>query len=209
MATQKLTGKIFGTLTVLNHHHRTIGNHTDHWLCVCSGCGEERVVSTGMLTSCKFKQCCYPGVIVSDLTGLRVGRLTVTGLNRKQWRRDVRYWHTVCDCGQKESIAEGNLISTKHARFQCTKCSRTEVAKITHRYDESENIQRDTTEQLREYLKHNPHYLSPSVDMRSSDGIINLWGTVIREAHQDGEDYEWICKMVGVDTAIIAEGFGE
>lgn len=102
-----LSGLRFGMLTVLNKSEKR--NH--YWLCKCD-CGNtaeflDKRLTAGVIESCG---CVQPDV--TDLTGRRIGKLTV--LRESEHDKDI--WMCQCDCGtQKEfrgkTLRAGDAVS--------------------------------------------------------------------------------------------------
>lgn len=113
---EDLTGRIFGNIEVLGYNEgksreATIKyNHKRHmWDCKCIECGSESTRITNELksilkrntTGCK--QC-----NLKDLTGLKIGKLTVLGLSEKQVA-GKQLWDCLCECGNVVTYQTGVL----------------------------------------------------------------------------------------------------
>ncbi len=94
-----LTGEVFGILTVLNRAENK--GQCTAWLCKCE-CGNEVVVTTHNLRRGQTKSCgckAHDAPYYHDLTGQRIGFLTVI---KKTDERDYKgsvLWQCHCDCG--------------------------------------------------------------------------------------------------------------
>ena len=100
-----LTGDKYGKLTVLGRAP-DVGRQSA-WRCRC-GCGNEVVVRMCDLRSGHTKSC---GCLAhgQDLTGLRFGRLVVTGPAGARGKNMV--WLCHCDCGSDVEVRTDNLRS--------------------------------------------------------------------------------------------------
>ena len=93
-----LIGEKFGMLTVIEQAPSS-AKGLRRWLCRCD-CGTEKIVTgsnlrrgTTVSCGCKHK---------NDLTGRRIGRLTVIGLSDRygsRGNRQTQLWECRCDCG--------------------------------------------------------------------------------------------------------------
>ncbi len=106
-----LTGKKFGRLTVIGFAEQR--GQTKHWNAVCD-CGANRCVAAGNLTTGKTQSCgCLHKEIMRarlrDLTGVRFGRLVVTGL--AEMRGAWSWWNAICDCGTAKLAKGASLIA--------------------------------------------------------------------------------------------------
>lgn len=118
-----LVGRRFGPLTVLESAgNNTLGRRDSRWQCRCD-CGQVRVLTSGTLwyywasrTTCSCqryrsaRRLQIPGSYrrVSDLTGLRFGRLVAVeflGLLPTGPRNHLRVtWRCQCDCGNEKAV---------------------------------------------------------------------------------------------------------
>lgn len=123
-APEDLTGRRFDSLTVVSR----VG--AKRYLCRCD-CGQELTVSASDLLRGHKKSCgCRKRQPRSeDLTGLRVGRLTVLGLT-DQSRRAQKLWRCRCDCGQ-ELLAESYRL--KNGLVTSCGCARKSSRDLTGR----------------------------------------------------------------------------
>jgi hypothetical protein len=107
-AFKDLTGKRFERLVAVSKANRRTagGNKVTYWNCKCD-CGNIKQVSTGHLSSGRTVSCgCFKAEgywsrEFIDLTGQRVGRLTVLGRGESQKdKRGTRrtMWRVKCDC---------------------------------------------------------------------------------------------------------------
>lgn len=113
-----LIGKRFGKLTVLSKAglKRVSGRTCSLWSCRCD-CGNEIVVLGKSLSSGNTKSC---GCLAkTDLTGKKVGRLTVLSPTEKRTRQGHIIWECKCDCGKTAYIQADNLTSGKTRSCGC------------------------------------------------------------------------------------------
>ena len=105
-----LTGEVFGSLTVLKRDDNK-AQHTA-WLCKCI-CGNEVVVPTLNLRAGRTKSCgckAHENPFYRDLTGQRIGFLTVI---KKTDERDYKgsvLWQCHCDCGNEVLYSADSLL---------------------------------------------------------------------------------------------------
>ena len=96
-----LTGQKFGMLTVVERAENKItpkGHSYIMWKCVCD-CGETTVVSGASLRSGNTKSCgCYAGGKFKNMTGKKVGRLTVLKQDGFS-KHGYAMWICQCECG--------------------------------------------------------------------------------------------------------------
>lgn len=115
-----LTGKTFGNLVVLEEYH---GNDKDrvHWVCQCSCDNSTKLIApTYSLTSGKTTKCkkCLAEETsdrcLKDLTGMRFGRLIVTGRAPNyispNGNTNTR-WKCRCECGNDTIVSQSGLRS--------------------------------------------------------------------------------------------------
>lgn len=114
-----LSGKRFGRLTVLCEADSSGYSHI-RWLCRCD-CGNECTVFASNLTSGHTVSCgCGKE---NDLTGRKIGHLTVIGRSDKRMprgKRTVPAWECLCDCGAAVYQATDTL--TKSGDHMCAEC---------------------------------------------------------------------------------------
>lgn len=111
-----LTGEVFGNLTVLERAENK-GNRTA-WLCRCD-CGNEVVVTTHNLRRGQTKSCgckAHDAPYYRDLTGQRIGFLTVIQKTDERDYKGSVLWQCHCDCGNDvlysaDSLLHGNIKS--------------------------------------------------------------------------------------------------
>lgn len=111
-----LTGKVFGSLTVLKRAENQ-GNYSA-WKCRCE-CGTEVVVTTNALRRGRVKNCgCkkQEAHFCLDLTGKHIGLLTVIKKTDKRDSKGSVLWQCCCDCGNEvmysaDSLMHGNVKS--------------------------------------------------------------------------------------------------
>lgn len=130
-----MIGKTFGRLTVSEMaapHVQASGRKRYKYLCACI-CGKETEVlgenlRSGHTTSCGCQQDDNRKKRAKDATGLRFGRLTVTGDAGKYVSpqgAELRQVRAVCDCGIEITA---NLNSLKGGITASCGCYRTELA---------------------------------------------------------------------------------
>ena len=129
MNCKDLTGKRFGSLTVL---HRVESHGKDghaFWLCRCD-CGNEFEVASSKIgkqtVSCP--KCVYKKKsedYTENLEGKRFGRLTVVKLTNKKLH-SFRVWTCVCDCGNTVDVASSHL---KNGSTKSCGCLNSETSK--------------------------------------------------------------------------------
>lgn len=123
MSGRDLSGQRYGSLTVLGRADEpsSRGQGPDRWLCRCD-CGRECVVLGANLVRGHTKSCgCRKE---RDLTGSRIGRLTVLGRSDRyapRGKRRVRLWECRCDCGALTYKATDTL--TSGAENSCAACA--------------------------------------------------------------------------------------
>lgn len=123
MSELDLCGQRFGMLVVLQKVERPQQCKTTgtYWLCRCD-CGQERIVHRsnlrrGHTTSCGCKK-------LRDLTGQRIGKLTVLGRSDRymtRGKRQVQLWECLCDCGNLTYKATDTL--TAPGENSCAACA--------------------------------------------------------------------------------------
>lgn len=107
---QDLTGRRFGSLTVISLSDKVGKNNNLYWTCRCD-CGKIKDVSASNLRSGHTKSCGAKGCTprpYTDITGMRFGRLTVVGRVKvgQEWM-----WRCLCDCG-KEKVTQADYLQT-------------------------------------------------------------------------------------------------
>lgn len=116
-----LTGEVFGSLTVLKRAENK-GQRTA-WLCKCE-CGNEVVMTTHNLRTDKRKNCGCKSCKVpyhQDLTGQRIGLLTVEEkTEHRDYKRSVM-WKCHCECGNIVLYSADKLL---HGRIKSCGCYR-------------------------------------------------------------------------------------
>lgn len=145
---ESLIGKRFGMLTVIEQAPSDAGGRR-RWVCDCD-CGGQTTVITANLTrghstSCGCKR-------LHDLTGQRIGRLTVLGRSDRygsRGKRKTQLWECRCDCGAIVYKATDTL--TNGDLNMCNDC----VGKYAHekmyekaRYVDGTQISRIVSDQL-------------------------------------------------------------
>ena len=148
-----LVGQRFGMLTVISQAESTESGKR-RWLCRCD-CGTEKVIigsnlrrGTTVSCGCKGKR---------DLTGQRVGRLTVLERSEQYGTRGSRktqLWKCLCDCGEVTYKATDSLTNpdismckdcagkygAEKAREKAGFTGGTQLAKIRVESDKSDNL---------------------------------------------------------------------
>lgn len=121
--TKPMVGKVFGRLTVLFLDHNKKGHN--YYRCQCS-CGNITVVDGTMLRSGNTRSCgCYNKdraheTSFKDLTGMRFGKLVVTGLAPQSESGDTQF-HCVCDCGGELDVLSYSLTGGTTMSCGCLK----------------------------------------------------------------------------------------
>ena len=124
-----LTGQRFGMLTVIKQVEKPkhLKKEGVYWLCKCD-CGNEHIVLTCNLTSGHTSNCgCIRKKQTSercllDLTGMRFGRLTVTGRAENYISPNGfqnTQWYCNCDCGNKVILPQSALRSGNTSSCGC------------------------------------------------------------------------------------------
>lgn len=117
-----LVGKRYGKLTVIERKGSTEGKCKHAlWLCHCD-CGNDTITTTGRLNSGITQSC---GCLIkekakrkiTDLTGQKIGRLTV--IERDCRKTKYVMWICKCDCGNIISCRSSNLINKKSTSCGC------------------------------------------------------------------------------------------
>lgn len=129
---EDLAGKRFGRLLVMcpapNRHNRTC------WVCRCD-CGNLHTVTAHELKAGKTTSCgCRHGIEAgnfADISGRKVGRLTVLYPTEKRDKKGSILWHCLCDCGNELDISEDNLI---HGSYRSCGCLKAEHQKNINNY---------------------------------------------------------------------------
>ena len=148
-----LIGEKFGMLTVMGQAPSTAKGQRC-WICRCD-CGKEKIVlgsnlkrGTTVSCGCKHK---------NDLTGQRIGKLTVIGRSDKygsRGKRQTQLWECVCECGAITYKATDTLTNPDIS--MCQNCAAeyaitraranlgfeegTQITKIKNRVETSENL---------------------------------------------------------------------
>lgn len=125
---EDLTGKVFGRLTVIRRVENKNGRTC--WLCRCD-CGKEKAVTAHDLKAGNVKSCGGHSRIIygrgrKDLTGYRIGRLTVLYATGERSYKGSVYWHCRCDCGNEVDISEDSLM---HGGYKSCGCLQSENRK--------------------------------------------------------------------------------
>lgn len=109
-----MTGHQVGKLTVLYYHH---GDKSGaHWLCRCE-CGNTTVIAGGNLRKGETKSCgCHKASIFVDMTGEKIGRLTVKYHHHSN--KAGAFWLCECKCGN-EAILLGHALRDQKGTRSC------------------------------------------------------------------------------------------
>lgn len=116
-----LTGKVFGSLTVMERAEKK-GQRTA-WLCRCE-CGKDLIVTAQDLRKGHTKSCgckAHDAPYYRDLTGQRIGYLTAM---KKTDHRDYKgsvIWQCLCDCGKSVLYSSDSLL---HGKIKSCGCYR-------------------------------------------------------------------------------------
>jgi phage pi2 protein 07 len=118
-----LLNQKFGKLTVISEESKE--DKTTHWRCGCE-CGRQVIVSTTSLRSGNTRSCgCLRRETLSkfkDLTGMRIGRLTVVKFHKYEYSKGLNrrnFWWCKCDCGKEKSINHYSLCKEKTLSCGC------------------------------------------------------------------------------------------
>ena len=134
-----LLGEKYGMLTVMGQAPSTAKGHR-RWVCRCD-CGTEKIVigsnlkrGTTVSCGCKHK---------NDLTGQRIGKLTVIERSDKygsRGKRQTKLWKCRCDCGAITYKATDTLTNLNiRARGSLGFTGGTQITKIKNRTVASDN----------------------------------------------------------------------
>jgi hypothetical protein len=120
-----MTGRVFGHLTVVKMVPEKHKSGQAAWLCQCK-CGQETVVTGWGLRSGDTASCgCLRGGR-EDMTGKKVGRLTVVKLMPERAKNRQARWLCKCECGG-ETIASGTNL--RNGATKSCSCLQREIAK--------------------------------------------------------------------------------
>lgn len=129
-----LTGKAFGSLTVIKRDETKRHNKQAHWVCKCE-CGNITVVSGRNLRTGITKTCGANihkiGQNMRDLTGQKFGRLTVIQRG-KIVKPGVVTWLCKCDCGKHKEIKGYSLRAGLTQSCGCYRSERATEVNSTH-----------------------------------------------------------------------------
>ena len=95
-----LSGRKIGKLTVLRRSEQ----NENFWICQCD-CGNTLEIRTGDLRAGHRKSCGCSARVKGDLTGQRVGKLTVL----RECEQRKGFWICQCDCGNTKEIRADSL----------------------------------------------------------------------------------------------------
>jgi len=115
-----LTGMTFGKLTVIEKSKERIHGEIC-WRCVCT-CGKEKTVSSHNLWHGKIVSCGCRGTTTEKNSAISIGsvfgRLTVTKVSDKRIRGQFS-WDCLCDCGNKTTATNEELITGRKKSCGC------------------------------------------------------------------------------------------
>ena len=129
---EDLTGRVFGRLTVLGISDQTTKQNNTLWKCQCS-CPEHNIVHVRRVSllngDTKSCGCLHKEVLqdlakkyTKDVTGLKIGHLTVLEKTDERYRKEV-VWKCQCDCEHKTIVyVPGNQLRSEH-KTSCGLCS--------------------------------------------------------------------------------------
>lgn len=107
-------------------------SHTKHhafWYCQCE-CGTMKVVSGQELQKKATRSCGCLNREITDLTGMKFGRLTVTGFHHRDTRT---YWNCQCECGSAGKVIVGyTLLNGDTRSCGCLLKEILKTASVTH-----------------------------------------------------------------------------
>lgn len=112
---EDLTGRRYGSLTVLELSGERRKNGAVVWKCRCD-CGQETFVSSGNLKQGRTVSCGC--VRRENLEGRRFGKLIVTGIGKQSGRGRGAFWNCLCDCGTYCEVHAYKLKSGSYAQLR-------------------------------------------------------------------------------------------
>ncbi len=120
----KLTGQVFGKLTVIKRVETESNKHS-YWLCKCE-CGSESIVAgsnlkNGNTSSCGCMEKESRRNTYRDIKGQRFGRLIAVKKTSKIARKSGAYWMCKCDCGNECEVASQHLLGGSVSSCGCLK----------------------------------------------------------------------------------------
>lgn len=107
-----LTGKIYGTLTVIGRARNGAGRKV-RWHCRCE-CGRKTTTHATDLRTGHTKSCATCSKL-DDLTGRKFGRLTILRRGPDNFQDEIQ-WLCRCDCGSKIVTVRGSHLKTGNTR---------------------------------------------------------------------------------------------
>ena len=118
-----LTGRRYGYLTVMEmlYHYK---NGKTFCKCLCD-CGNTHITSSaglsqGKISSCGCKRYQMVGEkLTKDLTGFKIGKITVIHMTDRRAKNGAVYWEYVCECGNHGFGTFGDIKSGKHLSCGC------------------------------------------------------------------------------------------
>lgn len=158
-----ISGKHFGSLTVLNKTTDSDASGSLYYRCLCK-CGNETQATKFSLESKRKKSCgrCENSkakYILSDYVGKKIGKMTI--LNKPEERvNGKRAWTTRCECGNIQVVTLNNLITQSSSLVEELNCGcvNTETAKKvaeTMRKNSYKNKDRSTVAKTKKKRKTN------------------------------------------------------
>lgn len=92
------------------------------WRCICPACGKETLLTTCQLKTARYKSC---GCLTRyDLTGRKIGNLTVIGRLPGLKNGKTVIWECLCDCTNICYLDTANLLKKTKTPHRCARCRR-------------------------------------------------------------------------------------
>lgn len=186
-----LTGQRFGRLVViekaLSKKYKN-GRIKGRWLCRCD-CGNTKIVTTDGLKYNTTKSCgCLNNEKrksrYNDLTGKKIGKLTVLKKEKERSHFGTINWLCQCDCGNKVVVMSGNLVTGNSTSCGCKTIEATRK--------NGQKYYKKAFEGLKEkHLKENTNLSLISKNKPQS----NNKTSGIRGVHWDDTHEKWIAKL--------------
>ena len=146
-----LIGNVYGDLEVLYHHHTESSERGGvHYMCYCHKCGNNVIFTYKQLTSHKYKDCgCSNSEFKPEyILNKKFGRLTPIKIKHK--KGDIYYYDCICDCGNKLTLTNVDLIDNK--REFCG-CAAKEIFNFDSNISKSEFARLNGQKAMRYYYK--------------------------------------------------------